>query len=72
MTNPPEGQNDEGQREADRQADAMKAQLRKDVDFMVQSAQRTINGAYCRSRHCGSQEASALASGKQGKKSRNA
>ena len=32
MTNPPEGQNDEGQREADRQADAMKAQLRKDVD----------------------------------------
>ena len=32
MTSPPEGQNDEGQREADRQADAMKAQLRKDVD----------------------------------------
>jgi hypothetical protein len=32
MTNPPDGHDDEGQREADRQADAMKAQLRKDVD----------------------------------------
>ena len=72
MTNPPDGHDDEGQREADRQADAMKAQLRKDVDFMVQSAQRTINGAYCRSRHCCRQEARILASGKQGKESRNA
>lgn len=32
MTNPPEGQDDEEQREANRQSDAMKAQLRKDVD----------------------------------------
>ncbi len=32
MTSPPEGHDDEGQREADRQADAMKVQLRKDVD----------------------------------------
>jgi hypothetical protein len=32
MTNPPERQDDEGHQEADRQADAMKAQLRKDVD----------------------------------------
>ena len=32
MTSPPEGHDDEGQQEADRQADAMKAQLRKDVD----------------------------------------
>jgi hypothetical protein len=32
MTSPPEGHDDEGAQEADRQADAMKAQLRKDVD----------------------------------------
>lgn len=32
MTNPSEGHDDEGEREADRQADAMKAQLRKDVN----------------------------------------
>ena len=32
MTNPPKDHDDEGQREADRQADAMKVQLRKDVD----------------------------------------
>jgi cell division septation protein DedD len=32
MTNPAEGPDDDGQREADRQTDAMKVQLRKDVD----------------------------------------
>jgi hypothetical protein len=32
MTSLPEGHDDEGAQEADRQADAMKAQLRKDVD----------------------------------------
>ena len=32
MTSPAEGPDDDGQREADRQTDAMKVQLRKDVD----------------------------------------
>jgi hypothetical protein len=41
MTSPAQGDGDEGQREADRQTDAMKAQLRKDVDSWSKARNET-------------------------------
>ena len=44
MTNPAEGPDDDRQREAERQTDAMKVQLRKDVDSWSKARNETFTG----------------------------
>ena len=46
MNETPQTQGDDAEAEDGRQADAMKAQLKRDVEVVVQDAQRIIRGSY--------------------------